>query len=251
MTKGRLKGVKAFGPLFLLEIALDGSLRASPGQFAMVEVPDGILMRPFSIFSLEGHLLKLLVQPKGRGTRALVDLKVGTVLRTLLPLGRGYPVMEGGDAWLVAGGTGIASLFPLAVELSKGLRDIELFWGAKDHRWFPTPILHRLKEAGVKVKVCTEDGSMGEKGLVTEVLPSGPYPKVIYACGPEGMIEELARRIPQEVPLYVSLEQRMACGLGVCRSCTLLTPHGPRSVCKDGPVFRREELLWKWTSGCA
>lgn len=244
LTIGELRALKAFGPLTLIELALEERPQFLPGQFAMVEVPKRTLMRPFSILFLEENRLGLLIRPKGPGTKTLVDLKVGTPLRVLLPLGKGFPLDEGGETWLVAGGVGVAALFCLALELSQRGGPVRLFWGAKDHQWFPYPLFFRLREQGVEVLLCTEDGSLGVKGFVTDVLPHKHHPRLIYACGPEEMLKELIKKVPKEVPLYVSLEARMACGLGACRSCVHRTPYGYKLVCQDGPVFRREELPW-------
>ncbi len=244
VQEAKVEAVRSMGPLCILELSLKEAVYYEPGQFVMIEAPGRPLMRPLSIFDLEGKTLKLLLRPVGAGTRTLVKVRTGETLRVLLPLGKGYPMPEGQkEAFLLAGGMGIASLFPLALKLSRKGIPVKLLWGARSSSWFPAPLLWQLTEGSVGLELVTEDGSMGKKGVVTEVLPKKwGTALIVYACGPKEMIKRILRIIPPHVKVYVSLEERMACGVGTCQACILSGRGGNKLVCRDGPVFEREEI---------
>ena len=243
LQEAKVKAVRTMGPLCILELSLQSEIPFEPGQFVMIEAPGRPLMRPLSIFGLEKKMLKLLLRPVGTGTRALVEVHTGQTLRVLLPLGKGYPMPQGRqEAWLLAGGMGIASLFPLALKLSRKGIPVRLLWGARNSSWFPAPLLWQLTEKSISLELITEDGSMGRKGLITEVLPKEWENATVYACGPKEMMKRILSIIPPHVKVYVSLEERMACGVGACQACVLSGRGGNKLVCRDGPVFEREEI---------
>ncbi len=246
MNEGEVISIKRFSEdLFLLELFLKEEVSFKPGQFAMVETPGRPLMRPFSIFHLEGKTLCFFIRVKGPGTSSLLALKPGKRLKLLLPLGKPYPEPEmGGEVWLFAGGIGIASLFPWGLLLVKKGFKVKLFWGAKSASHMPFPLLGKLQKHGVELSLSTEDGSMGQKGLLEDIIPSTIRAKTAYICGPLGMIKRIFFKFLNVPKAYFSLEEKMGCGVGACRSCVLWAEE-IKTVCKEGPIFEKEDLI-KW-----
>lgn len=207
---------------------------------------DPLLKRPFSIFESAGEQLKFLYRIRGKGTLSLSRLKEGARITIIGPLGNSYPDPQG-DFIAVAGGVGIASLFPL---LSKHAGKAHLFYGARnsDELVFAT-------ESGTLVKgisIATDDGSAGEKGFITEhlrhclgALPGPAHRLPVYACGPTPMLKAVAQMAHERgLSCYVSLEEHMACGIGACLGCMVKTVSGQKRVCKEGPVFEAGDVVW-------
>jgi dihydroorotate dehydrogenase electron transfer subunit len=237
---------------------------ATPGQFVMVKTSDGLdplLRRPFSIFehtrdergTLTG--LSILNKRVGAGTRRLFDVRVGDHLSLLGPLGQPFvPVSAPAEAWMVAGGVGLAPFASLAEALAELGTTTTLFYGGRS----ASDIYYeRLFESlGVRLTLTTEDGTRGERGRVTVPLerelaavPSGKR-IVIYACGPTPMMRAVSDiGAATGHPVYVSLEPVMGCGMGGCYSCVVPVRqpdgkgHFVRS-CLEGPVFDGSRLLW-------
>ena len=223
-----------------------------PGQFAQLRV-DGskntYLRRPISIHQVakEANLVSFLVQTVGDGTRALAKLQAGDTLNAVLPLGNGFtlPQTEGERVLLVGGGVGVAPLYQLCSALREQNQHAVFLLGARSAN-----DLLRLDAYKALAEVCvtTEDGSMGEKGFVTQhsLLQHETFDR-IYCCGPKPMMMAVARYAKQTgTPLQVSLENQMACGLGACLCCVEDTQkEGHVCVCKDGPVFNVEDLKWQ------
>jgi dihydroorotate dehydrogenase electron transfer subunit len=242
--------------------------RARPGQFVMVRPARGtdpLLRRPYSIFEIlkeagRPSAISLLNKRVGTGTRMIFDLEPGERLPCLGPLGRPFtPLDPPAEAWLVAGGVGIAPFATLAEELRRrGTRTV-LFYGARS----AADLFCRepFERAGVELVLATEDGSLGVHGRITaplmqalHALPS-PAPLKLYACGPGAMLRavaDLARAHGR--PAEVSLEQVMGCGLGGCYSCVVQvkrddgSPHFVRS-CLSGPVFDADRVVWEMVHG--
>jgi dihydroorotate dehydrogenase electron transfer subunit len=225
----------------------DITSRARPGQFVMVRCGEGAeyqLRRPLSIHQTDGDKLSLLFNVVGRGTRWLSECQAGEKLDLLGPLGNGYEIYpDSRNLLLAAGGIGIAPLVFLAGEAVKNGKEVTLLLGAPTAgQLYPSKLL----PAGVRLATATEDGSGGEKGMITDLLPdfAGGADQV-FACGPLPMYKTMAR-IPQlkDKPVQVSLEVRMGCGLGICYGCTVKTINGLRQACKHGPIFKLNEVLW-------
>lgn len=237
LKRGEVAANREVAPgIFLLEVR--GRFAASPGQFYMLRAweLDPPLSRPMSVFSLEERKIAFLYEVRGRGTRLLSRLSPGDALLLLGPLGRGWAPPNRPLA-LVAGGTGIAPVH-FAAQLYGG----DAFLGFRGKPYLVESFVDWCRE----VHVASETGEGGLKGVVTEIFRPEGY-RTCFACGPEGMLRELHRICRgADVPLFVSVEERMACGLGACFGCTVLTSRGPRKVCVDGPVFPAEEL---WGDG--
>ena len=220
-----------------------------PGQFAELRVdntPSVVLRRPISVhsFDAEKNEIGFLVQVVGDGTRWLASLKVGDKVNTLMPLGNGFtmPAEAGGRYLLVGGGVGSAPLYYLAEQLKKNGNDFVILIGARSAK-----DLYRRDayEALGRVEYTTEDGSLGEKGYVTNHSILAEKFDRIYTCGPKPMMLAVAKYARENgIACEVSLENKMACGLGACLCCVEDTKEGHKCVCTDGPVFSIDELKW-------
>lgn len=219
------------------------------GQFAELQVDKAkvLLRRPISIHNVDKttNTVEFLIQIVGEGTKELANLKKGDSLNVLLPLGNGFGYAGTTQSpLLIGGGVGVAPLLHLGKELkSRGITPTFLFGGrSKEH-------LLRLEsfEAVGKVYVTTEDASLGEKGFVTNhsLLIDGDNFDKIFACGPTPMLKAVAAWAKEhEIACEVSLEHKMACGIGACLCCVENTEDGNVCVCKEGPVFSIDKLLW-------
>jgi dihydroorotate dehydrogenase electron transfer subunit len=211
----------------------------SPGQFVMVKAPSpgAFLRRPLGIMELNDGVLALLYKTRGEGTIALSMLKEGEAISVMGPLGNGFSLEDEGQVVYVAGGIGLPPLLSLYNKLKKG----KFLIGAKSEEDIPFDYIPS------KAEITTEDGSVGYKGLVTELFSgmSLKKPCMVYACGPMAMLKEVAD-ISRHMDIHcqVSMEERMACGFGVCAGCVVKTISGNKSVCALGPVFNAEEIIW-------
>ena len=227
---------------------------ARPGQFVMVRIPgDGglLLRRPFSIHRLlfeniQFKGVELLYQVVGKGTAEMAGMRVGEEVDILGPLGKGFTIPGPiNNCFLVAGGIGIAPLAFLAGVLKrKGfhMEKVSLFLGAGSKK--DLLCMADFKKFGVELHITTDDGSFGEKGLVTTRLLSElnhERPDIIYACGPVLMLKQVANISKEhDIPCQISLESMMACGMGACLGCAIKNSQNKEKydhVCVDGPVF--------------
>lgn len=211
----------------------------SPGQFAQVQLEHFFLRRPISVCDYDENGFTMLFRVVGGGTKELSEIPIGSKIDCLTGLGNGFPTL-GEKPLLVGGGIGCPPLYGLAKAfVAKGIRPTVIL-GFKTGK---EAILKAEFEAlGAKVLIATEDGSLGKKGFVTDLLCEADF-DLLYTCGPTPMMKALYQAIP--TPGYYSLEERMGCGFGICVGCTIQTKSGPARVCKEGPVFLREELLWE------
>ena len=223
-----------------------------PGQFAEIRI-DGsqstYLRRPISINFVDkaANEVWFLVQLVGDGTRQLATVKEGDVVNVVLPLGNGYTLPQETAAvkpLLVGGGVGTAPMLMLGSTLAKmGIKPTFLLGARSANDLLQLEEFQKLGD----VYTTTEDGSMGEKGYVTQhsVLGNQKF-DMIYTCGPKPMMMSVAKyAAAKEIECEVSLENKMACGVGACLCCVENTDEGHLCVCKDGPVFNIKKLLWQ------
>ena len=222
-----------------------------PGQFAEIRI-DGstttFLRRPISIHYVDKKKNEVwfLVQLVGDGTRHLATVKQGDLVNIVLPLGNGYTMPQNADLkpLLVGGGVGTAPMLMLGSELAKMGCKPTFLLGARSANDLLQ--LEEFKKLG-DVYTTTEDGSMGEKGYVTQhsILNAAQF-DMIYTCGPKPMMMAVAKYAKaNDIECEVSLENTMACGVGACLCCVENTDEGHLCVCKDGPVFNIKKLLWQ------
>lgn len=231
---------------FTLTLEHPGKMeKIEAGQFVEVEVAgakDVFLRRPISIHDVEDNRIKLLVQVVGKGTRKLAELKTDDTVNVIYPLGHGFSV-TGQRPLLVGGGAGIAPLLHLAkCYNAKGVRPTILLGGRTAEL---IAVKEEFREYG-ELLFATEDGSLGEKGLVTQHSRfAGDYDH-ICCCGPTPMMKAVARYAREKgTSCEVSLENMMACGVGACLCCVCDTDEGHKCVCKEGPVFDIRKMT-KW-----
>ena len=228
------------------ELILEGDTGGitAPGQFVNIELADFFLRRPISVCDWRKGRLTLIYKQVGQGTKALSAVKPGTNLNLLTGLGNGYDLSASGARPLVVGGgVGIPPLFALTRELlAHGkIPTVLLGFNTKSEIFYD----EQFQNLGADVVVATADGSAGKRGFVTDVIKSeGMQSDYFFACGPLNMLKALCETIPPHTSGQLSLEERMACGFGACMGCSIQTAAGSKRVCKDGPVFQREVLLW-------
>ncbi len=219
-----------------------------PGQFAEVLVSNSTttyLRRPFSIYDTdqEKNELALLLKKVGDGTIALSKLKEGDILNLIYPLGNSFSLPEGKKALLIGGGVGIAPMLLLTKLLhSKGFKPDVLIGGRTSNDIVESEKYNPYGD----VFITTDDGSAGEKGMVTQHSIFTEKVKeysIIYACGPDPMMKAVARLADSlNIPCEISLENTMACGIGACLCCVVETVEGNKTTCIEGPVFDTSKL---------
>ncbi len=228
---------------------------ALPGQFVMVRVTanmDPLLARPFGISSvLSRSSLEIIYRVAGRGTALLTHVKAGQQLNMLGPLGKGFPLPDKGVLpVLVGGGSGFPPLHFLALHTPARAH---FFIGARNRECLPPPsIIKSFRESVQKVHIATDDGSVGTKGMSSDILNAflsrmeKKSHLVVYACGPHAMLSAVSQAAAEHhIPCFVSMEERMACGLGACMGCSIPQKTGGyKRACKEGPVFDSREIDW-------
>lgn len=222
----------------------DENIPVKCGQFAHVYVPGKSLRRPISVCDASGGVLRLVYQVKGEGTKILSEMKPGGTVDVLAPLGNGFNIEKGRRYALVGGGIGTPPMLYTAKQCENplvisGFRTKGLVILQDD-----------FKSAGAETLLCTDDGSAGKKGFVTDLLKerSEEYDEVL-ACGPTPMLKAVAALCKTlGKPCQISLEERMACGVGACLVCAVrVRKNGEevmQHVCKNGPVFKAEEVVF-------
>lgn len=225
--------------------------QVQPGQFLHIRVGSGlehVLRRPISIAEVDSRERRVTIvfRVAGQGTKWLSQQSIGTLLDVLGPLGRGFELTKGGHSLIVGGGIGIPPLYELAKRLAGKAQSMDIFLGfrsSKEMFW-----VERFAKFG-NVKVFTDDGSVGNKGFASSTiayrLSQNPHEwDSVYACGPKDMLKTIQGLI-KDLPIDggVSLEERMACGVGACYACTCqTTSEETKRICLDGPVFGWREV---------
>ena len=228
------------GDVYRMRLAGDTEDVTAPGQFVDIRIEGCYLRRPISVCDAEKDRLTLIYKVVGRGTEKLAAMGPETALDMLAGLGNGFDLTRSGPRpLLVGGGIGAAPLYLLAKRLLAQGKDVRavLGFGRKDEVFYEK----QFCALGCAVTVTTVDGSYGTKGLVTDALPTDH--SFYYACGPERMLRAVWERAAG--PGELSFEARMGCGFGACMGCTVQTASGPKRICADGPVLRKEEVLWQ------
>ena len=218
----------------------DTSAITAPGQFVEIALPGKFLRRPISVNDCSENSLTLIYKMVGHGTEQMSLLPAGTKLDILTGLGNGYDTTVSGDTpVLVGGGVGVPPLYGLCKTLLRQGKHPQVVLGFnKEAEIF---LAEEFRALGVAVSIATADGSVGTKGFVTDVLKSLSY-SYFYACGPLPMFRAMETVVTTGG--QYSMEERMGCGFGACMGCSIQTKSGAKRVCKDGPVFPREEVFF-------
>ena len=217
----------------------DTSAITAPGQFVTIQLTGKFLRRPISVCDCADGKLTIIYKVVGKGTEQLSRMTHGR-LDILTGLGNGYDLATAGDCpVLVGGGVGVPPMYLLAKQLLAMEKKVSVILGFNT----ASEIFYEdaFRALGCDVTVTTVDGSRGVKGFVTDALAGMDY-SYFYACGPEPMLKALHRA--SRTSGQMSFEERMGCGFGACMGCSCKTLTGYKRICKDGPVMRKEEILW-------
>ena len=211
-----------------------------PGQFVNIKLDGFFLRRPISVCDCEGDRLVIIYKVVGAGTEAMSKMEPGTELDILTGLGNGYDMSLSGDhPVLLGGGAGVPPMYWLAKELRAQGKNVSAVLGFNTEN--EVFYEEEFRKLGCETIVTTVDGSYGIKGFVTDALP--PEYTYFYTCGPGPMLKAVYRATATSGEM--SFEERMGCGFGACMGCTCKTVTGYKRICKDGPVLKKEEILWE------
>lgn len=221
----------------------DTSAFTTPGQFANIALEGKYLRRPISVCDYDSETLTLLYDVVGSGTAQMSGMQSGEKLNLLTGLGNGFNTkINCSKPVLIGGGIGVAPLLNLAKVLREAGKEPAVVLGFNTAA--DIVLEKEFTDMGFKTIVTTADGSYGIKGFVTDALRGDDMVyDYFYACGPLPMMRALCKELP--INGQLSLDERMACGFGICMCCSLETRGGAKRICKDGPVFVKEELIWK------
>ena len=225
----------------VMKMTLKGDISAitAPGQFVNIKLDGLFLRRPISVCDADGDTLTIVYKIVGKGTEQMSKMTSGT-LDVLTGLGNGYDLtLAGKKPLLIGGGVGVPPMYMLAKKLIADGLDVTVVLGfnTKSEIFYEED----FKKLGAKVIVATADGSYGIKGFVTDAIKDLEY-TYFYTCGPEPMLKALFNATKTEGQF--SFEERMGCGFGACMGCSCKTIYGNKRICKEGPVLKKEEILW-------
>jgi len=218
----------------------DTSAVTAPGQFVNIKLEGLYLRRPISVCDVQGDLLTIIYKVVGKGTEQMSHMQEGK-LDILTGLGNGYDLSLAGDKpVLLGGGVGVPPMYLLAKRLLAEGREVQVILGFNTK----AEVFYEKEFAalGANVTVTTVDGSYGTKGFVTDVLKDMDY-SYFYTCGPEPMLKAVYKA--SVTSGQMSFEKRMGCGFGACMGCSCKTITGYKRICKEGPVMKKEEILWE------
>lgn len=231
--------------IWRMKLSGDTSDIKSAGQFVNIKLDGHFLRRPISVCDVDGNTLTIIYKILGKGTEEMTQFPVGKDLDILTGLGNGYDLsLSGNRPVLIGGGVGIPPLYLTAKRLIAEGKKVTtvLGYNTRDEIYY----VDEFRELGCEVIVATLDGSVGIKGFVTDalqVLKSEDCGYTyFYTCGPEPMLKAVYN--VTETSGQFSFEERMGCGFGICMGCSCKTISGYKRICKEGPVLKKEELLW-------
>ena len=226
--------------VFKMVLEGDTSAITASGQFVNIQLAGKFLRRPISVCDWDERTLTIVYKVVGHGTEQMAGMTPGEQLDILTGLGNGYDLsLAGNQPLLIGGGVGVPPMYGAAKKLAEmGVRaKVILGFNVKDEIFYE----EEFKALGCDVTVTTVDGSYGVKGFVTNALPES-Y-SYFYTCGPEPMLKAVYKAT--NTSGQMSFEERMGCGFGACMGCSCKTITGYKRICKDGPVMKKEEILWE------
>ena len=225
------------------KMVLQGDVSAitAPGQFVNIKLDGLYLRRPISVCDVSADTLTIVYKAVGKGTEQMSQMQAGEKLDVLTGLGNGYDLTLSGDKpVLLGGGVGVPPMYLLAKQLIAQGKKVSVILGfnTKDELFYE----NEFKALGADVTVTTVDGSYGTKGFVTTAFEAMDY-TYFYTCGPEPMLKAVYKA--SKTSGQMSFEKRMGCGFGACMGCSCKTITGYKRICKEGPVMKKEEILWE------
>ena len=227
----------------VFKMVLEGDVSdiKNSGEFINIKLEGKYLRRPISVCDVDATTVTIVYKVVGSGTEQMSKMPVGTELDILVGLGNGYDLSLSGDApLLLGGGVGVPPLYNLAkrlIALGKKV-NVVLGFNTKEEIFYED----EFKALGANVYVTTADGTYGIKGFVTDAMKDIDY-TYFYTCGPEPMLKAIYKA--STTSGQMSFEERMGCGFGACMGCSCKTLTGYKRICKDGPVMKKEEILWE------
>ncbi|MBQ4132064.1 MAG: dihydroorotate dehydrogenase electron transfer subunit [Clostridia bacterium] len=227
----------------VFKMVLEGDVSdiKNSGEFINIKLEGKFLRRPISVCDVDSTTVTILYKVVGAGTEQMSEMPVGTELDVLVGLGNGYDLSFAGDApLLLGGGVGVPPLYNLAKRLIDSGKKVTVVLGfnTKEEIFYE----NEFKALGAEVFVTTADGSYGIKGFVTDAMKNIDY-TYFYTCGPEPMLKAVYKA--STTSGQMSFEERMGCGFGACMGCSCKTITGYKRICKEGPVMKKEEILWE------
>ena len=227
----------------VFQMVLEGDVShiKNSGEFINIKLEGKYLRRPISVCDVDATTVTIVYKVVGGGTEQMSEMPVGTVLDVLTGLGNGYDLVPSGDKpLLLGGGVGVPPLYNLAKRLIERGKKVTVVLGfnTKDEIFYE----NEFKALGAETYVTTADGSYGIKGFVTNAMEGMNY-TYTYCCGPEPMLKAVYKT--SKTSGQMSFEERMGCGFGACMGCSCKTLTGYKRICKDGPVMKKEEILWE------
>ncbi len=227
--------------VYKMVLSGDTSAIKAPGQFVNIQLAGKFLRRPISVCDYDDATLTIVYKVVGSGTAQMSVMKAGEALDILTGLGNGYNLRHAGDnPLLLGGGVGVPPMYKLAKNLREQGKEVTVILGfnTKSEIFYE----EEFQKLGCRVIVATADGSYGVKGFVTTPMEDLDY-SYFYACGPEPMLKAVYKA--SKTSGQMSFEERMGCGFGACMGCSCKTLTGYKRICKEGPVMKKEEILWE------
>ena len=225
--------------VYKMVLSGDTSAVTNCGQFVNIQLDGLFLRRPISVCDYDAETLTIIYKVVGKGTEQMAAMRAGEKLDILTGLGNGYDLTLSGDhPVLLGGGVGVPPMYNLAKKLVAESKKVSVILGFNTQ----SEIFYEneFKSLGCDVTVTTVDGSYGVKGFVTDALPANYT--YFYTCGPEPMLKAVYKATSTSGQM--SFEERMGCGFGACMGCSCKTLTGYKRICKEGPVMKKEEILW-------
>ena len=235
------ENVKLTENIYRMVLCGDLSAIKNSGEFINIEIPQLFLRRPISVCDYDAESVTIIYKVVGKGTEILAQAQEGDTFDVLTGLGNGYDISVSGDhALLLGGGVGVPPLYNLCKKLIAESKKVTVVLGFNT----ASEIFYaeEFKALGAEVRVTTVDGSYGIRGFVTDAIADVDYTH-FYTCGPEPMLRAVYKATKTEGQF--SFESRMGCGFGACMGCSCKTLTGYKRICKEGPVMRKEEILWE------
>lgn len=225
---------------YIMQLRGDTSEIKRAGTFVNIKLEGFYLRRPISVCDVEGDVLTIIYKAVGKGTEYMSKLTCGAELDVLTGLGNGYDLtLSGEEPLLIGGGAGVPPMYLAAKQLTEQGKKVKVILGfnSQTELFF----IEEFKALGAEVIITTVDGSAGIKGFVTDALNGLNY-SYFYTCGPEPMLKEVYNATCTSGEM--SFEERMGCGFGACMGCSCRTKYANKRICKDGPVLKKEEVIW-------
>ena len=236
-----IENIPLTNTVFKMVLKGDVSDIKNSGEFINIKLDGKYLRRPISVCDVDATTVTIIYKVVGDGTEQMSEMPIGTELDVLVGLGNGYDLSLAGDApLLLGGGVGVPPLYNLAKRLINMGKKVTVVLGfnTKDEIFFE----NEFKALGAETFVTTADGTYGIKGFVTDAMKDIEY-SYFYTCGPEPMLKAVYKA--STTSGQMSFEERMGCGFGACMGCSCKTLTGYKRICKDGPVMKKEEILWE------